>query len=389
MECDEIRMRPPRWLLVATVAVIAVCTAATIVGRRTNSEGAGLLALDISVGVICCGLSLLLFGRPVVGAIPLALLAAVSPAATPAATLGTLMTARQRPFRTAVAIAAVGIAGHLVQGLWRPITGLGYGWYVVLVVAVHAALLGFGAMTQARQALLDSLRERARRAEAEQGRRVAEARTMERNLMAREMHDVLAHRLSLLATYAGALEYRPESSPEQLARAAGVVRVGVHQALDELRDVISVLRRADPEAAGQESVGDGRPQPTLNDLPRLIEESRAAGHEVRYDAALGDADSLPPATGRTAYRVVQEGLTNARRHAAGQPVTVSVQGRPGADLTISIVNPRVVFESDATVGSGTGLVGLTERVSLAGGRLDHLTDPEGSWRLEASLPWPS
>ncbi|MFC0623881.1 sensor histidine kinase [Kribbella deserti] len=388
MECDEMTARPPRWMPPAAVAAIAVFTTATIVGRHTNSDGAGLLALDIAIGVLCCGLTLLLFTRPATGALPMALLAAASPAATTAATLGTLMTARRRPFRTAAAIALAGIAGHAVQGLWRPITGLGYWWYVVLVVAVHAALLAFGAMAHARQALLDSLRERAQRAEAEQERRVAEARAMERNLMAREMHDVLAHRLSLLATYAGALEYRPESSPEQIARAAGVVREGVHQALDELRDVIGVLRRSEIDHLSGESLSDGRPQPTVNDLARLVEESRGAGHVIRYNATLRRAELLPSATVRTAYRVMQEGLTNARRHAAGEPVTVNLQGEPGADLVISIVNHRSRLPT-ATVGSGMGLVGLTERVNLAGGQLDHRTDPEGRWCLEASLPWPS
>ena len=131
--------------------------------------------------------------------------------------------------------------------------------------------------------------------------------------MAREMHDVLAHRLSLLATYAGALEYRPDSSPEKLAQAAGVIRTGVHQALDELREVISVLRDSEIE-----EMPGGRPQPTFGDLTALVSESRDAGTEILYAEAVTAPDSLPPATGRTAYRVVQEGLTNARKHAAGR-----------------------------------------------------------------------
>ncbi len=165
--------------------------------------------------------------------------------------------------------------------MWRPIEGLDLVWYAVLDVAVHAALLGWGQWTQARRALLDSLRERALRAEKEQGRRVAEARTLERTRMAREMHDVLAHRLSLLATYAGALEYRPDSPPEKLAQAAGVIRTGVHQALDELREVISVLRDSEID-----ELPGGRPQPTFADLAGLVAESRAAGTEIRYDESV-------------------------------------------------------------------------------------------------------
>src|SRR5262249_31767923 len=158
-------------------------------------------------------------------------LAALSPAATPAATAGTMMTAQRRDFRTAVCVGLVGFAAHAVQGAWRPINGLSYLWWLVLVVVAHAALVGWGALSQARAGLIASLCERAERAEAEQGRRVAEARALERIRIAGEMHDVLAHRLSLLATYAGALEYRPDSPPEQLSRAAGVIRTGVHEAL--------------------------------------------------------------------------------------------------------------------------------------------------------------
>jgi hypothetical protein len=101
----------------------------------------------------------------------------------------------------------------------------------------------------------------------------------------------------------------------------------VHQALDELRDVISVLRDTDIE----ESAG-GQPQPSFTDLRNLVDESRDAGTEVRYDDAVAEPDSLPPATGRTAYRVVQEGLTNARKHAAGHPVALVLRGRPGDTL---------------------------------------------------------
>jgi len=195
-------------------------------------------------------------------------LAAVSPAATPAATVGTLYVAEWRRFAVAAAVGSAGVVAGAVQGLWRPIGGLPYGWWLLLVIAVEAALVGWGQVTQARRALIVSLRERAHRAEAEQGQRVAEARAAERTRIAREMHDVLAHRLSLLATYAGAIEYRPDAPPEQLARAAGVVRAGAHQALDELREVITVLREDDGDGDGVQ-----RPQPGLADLPRLVEES--------------------------------------------------------------------------------------------------------------------
>ncbi|HWD83778.1 MAG TPA: histidine kinase [Kribbella sp.] len=352
----------------------------TVVGRLPDPEHRKFLWLDVLVGVVSVGLMPLVFRRPVHGAIAVAVLAVISPAATPPSTVGTLSVALHKPLRTSVLIAAIGTVAHLVRGLWQPIDGLPYLWYAVLVVVVHAGLLGWGQGVQARQQLLESLRERARRAEAEQGRRVAEARSLERTKMAREMHDVLAHRLSLLATYAGALEYRPDSSPEKLATAAGVIRTGVHQALDELREVINVLR--------DEPVYEARPQPTFGDLRALVNESRAAGTAIAYDDRVADATSLPPATGRTAYRVVQEGLTNARKHAAGHPVSLTVTGGPGDGLQIELINPAS-NGAPLVPGSGTGLVGLTERVQLAGGTLDHGREPGGAFRLEASLPWPA
>jgi signal transduction histidine kinase len=377
--CDSSR-RP--WYGSAVTAV-ALLSALTILGRHAGESSRGWLVFDLAVGLVSCALVPLLLRRPVPGALALAALAALSPAGTPASTTGTLLVARQRPLPVAVGVALAGVGGHLVQGFWRPSEGLSSWWWLVLNVTVHAALVGWGALTQARQALLDSLRERALRAEAEQGRRVAEARTLERNRMAREMHDVLAHRLSLLATYAGALEYRPDSSPEQLAKAAGVIRTGVHQALDELRDVISVLRDKESEVRP-----GGRPQPTFDELSDLVEESRDAGTEIRYDDTVVQSDSLPPATGRTAYRVVQEGLTNARKHAAGHPVSLVLRGRPGDTLRIEISNPGG-SGVPITPGSGAGLVGLTERVQLAGGTLNHGQAAGGVFRLQASLPWPA
>ncbi len=384
MEREDCPPAGRRWVWEAWVVVaIGVFTAMTVAGRMADTSHPRRVVLDIAVGVVSTGLMVLLPRRPVPTALGMALLVMLSPAGTPASTAATIGIALRLPQRTAIAVTAVQVVAHLVQGAWRPIADLPFLWFAALDVAVHAALLGWGLWTQARQQLFASLLDRARRAEAEQGRRVAEARTLERTKMAREMHDVLAHRLSLLATYAGALEYRPDSSPEKLAQAAGVIRTGVHQALDELREVISVLRDTEIE----EGPG-GRPQPTFGDVQGLVAESRAAGTTIVYDGQVDDATSLPPATGRTAYRIVQEGLTNARKHAAGHPVTVTVTGRPGTGLRIELTNPGSNGVPLAP-GSGTGLVGLTERVQLAGGTLDHQREPGGGFRLSASLPWPS
>jgi signal transduction histidine kinase len=398
-------LRVPRNTLAVALATVcvAVLTGLVVFGEVASQPGPGpaLFWLDVAAGVVSCALMPALFTRwPVTAALVLALgLAAVSPAATPAATVGILQVAQHRPFKVAAWVAAAGAAAHAVRGLWRPLGGLPYGWWLLLVVAVHAALLGWGAMVRANGALIASLRERASRAEEEQARRVAEARLVERTRIAREMHDVLAHRLSLLATYAGAVEYHPAASPEQLSQAAAVIRAGAHQALEELREVVAVLRH-DPGADGQAGSDQadpervlaseaGPPQPTLEDLPRLADESRAAGTPVQLETRLPASPPVPPGTGRTAYRIAQEGLTNARKHAAGRLVQLTVSGTPGRQIVIEIRNPLPAGPSqpEPIPGSGTGLIGLSERARLADGRVKYGPTGTGEFRLQAWLPW--
>ncbi|MEU1880215.1 histidine kinase [Streptosporangium sp. NPDC020072] len=364
---------------------IGALTGATLWGL----SGGALMWLDVAVAVASLVAALAQLWWPVPGALAATLLAAVSPTGTPAATMGALQVAQRGRFPLAAGVAVAGAAAHLVQGLWRPSSGISLGWWLLLICSSYGALLGWGTLARSHRALLASLRERAHRAEAEQGRKVAEARTAERRKLAREMHDVLAHRLSLVATHAGALEYRPDSSPERLSRAAGVVRSGVHQALEELRQVIGLLREEDDSSDDLPGgLSDRRePWPTLADLPRLVDEARQAGQSVYLsDETAGD---VPPAVGRTGYRVVQEGLTNARKHAPGRPVEVSLDGSPGTRLTITVTNPLPSPDAPpAPPGGGVGLVGLTERVRLAGGRLDH-HESDGRFLLRAWLPWPA
>jgi len=359
---------------------MAVLVGATLASVDTQPY----LALDIAIGIASLALVPFLARWPVQAAIALSLLAAVSPAATPPATMAALLVGWRQRSGLAVAVAVTGIAAHLIRGIWRPTAGLPYLWWAVLVGVAYAALVGWGMLIRANRALITSLRDRAERAEADQARRVAEARSAERARIAREMHDVLAHRLSLLATYAGALAYRPDAPPEQLSGAAEVVRSGVHQALDELREVIGVLRDDSlPDLAAGRS-----PLPSIADLPELIEESRAAGTPVETGgAAWAAATPVPDVVGRTAYRVVQEGLTNARKHAPGQPVSVTLGGHPGAGLEVSVVNGLGAVAAATVPGTGTGLIGLSERLELAGGKLNWRNSGD-EFRLCAWLPWP-
>jgi signal transduction histidine kinase len=261
----------------------------------------------------------------------------------------------------------------------------GTGWWESFAGSTAAVVILtlWGMVVRSRRQLVVSLRDRAERAESEQQLRVAQARALERTRIAREMHDVLAHRISLLSLHAGALEIRPDAAPAEVAGAAGVIRASAHQALQDLREVIGVLRDDAPAGDAPE-----RPQPTIADLSALAEESRAAGTKVRLDMRLPD-DEVPAVTGRTAYRIVQEGLTNARKHAPGAAVTVTVGGRPGSGLTLDIRNPWPVRPAGDIPGTGTGLVGLAERTTLAGGRLTHGRTPENDFVLTTWLPWPA
>ncbi|WP_341719281.1 histidine kinase [Micromonospora sp. FIMYZ51] len=289
--------------------------------------------------------------------------------------------------RTAVvlAVTAAGLFTNTLLAILRPDPHLTHWATAAWGVVITLLVLAWGMFVRARRQLVLSLRERAERAESEQQLRVAQARQLERTRIAREMHDVLAHRISLLSLHAGALEFRPDAAPQEVARAAGVIRGSAHAALQDLREVIGVLR-----AEGSLTEEPEPPQPTIADLPALVAESRAAGVRVDLRDEVSGADRLPPALGRTVYRIVQEGLTNARKHATGAAVTVGLRGAPSDGLSVEIRNRWPVGEvTEQIPGTGTGLVGVAERVHLAGGRLAHGRDGTGDFRLAAWLPWPA
>ncbi|MGC4811123.1 sensor histidine kinase [Micromonospora sp. DT228] len=381
--CEVAQPRTWRSVPVGVTTVAIGVLVASMLWSAVRASSAALVGTDIALAVAALTLVPVVVRRPEIGGVLAGLLVALSPVATPVASFAVLFTARNRPFRQAATTAAVGVAGEAVQAIWRPVPSLPYGWRLLLLAIAYAALLGWGTWAQARHALLAALRDRARRAEQEQERRVVEARAAERSRIAREMHDVLAHRLSLLAAAAGAMEYRPDAPPERLSAAAGVIRASAHHALDELREVITLLRRDDAESPTDAPAGQ-----TLADLPRLLDEARAAGQQIEVDDPIGPPVDIPPAVGRTAYRIAQEALTNARKHAAGQPVRLVLGGAPGSGLSIAVSNPTTP-DSGATGSIGTGLIGLAERAALTGGRVAHHVDAAGRFHLTAWLPWPT
>ncbi len=340
-------------------------------------------ALDGLVGVAAC-FSLWMRRRWPFGlALVLTLLSIVFSGVGGAAAIALFTVAVHEPFRRAAPIA---VLGAVLQPLYIAIYSSSSDPYLVALVLswlVIGVVLVWGMFVRSRRQLVLSLRDRAERAETEQQLRVEQARQAERARIAREMHDVLAHRISLLSLHAGALEFRPDAPPEEVARAAGVIRASAHSALEDLRAVIGVLREAPGDAPEP-------PQPTLADLAALIEESRGAGMRVTFSSP--DALSPPDSLGRNAYRIVQEGLTNARKHARGSTVDVVVSGGAQDGLEIEIRNRLpvgAVAAASGIPGAGTGIIGLAERASLAGGRLEHGRTEAGDYRLWVWLPWPA
>jgi signal transduction histidine kinase len=278
--------------------------------------------VDVALGVLA-SLGLWLRRRWPVGlAVIVGLFAIYSVSASAVALIALFTVAVHRRLRTAVLVAAGYALTSFLTLVVRPDVSPPNWWQGVLGVVCVVAVLALGMFVRARRQL--ALVERAR-ATSEQELRVIQARQMERNRIAREMHDVLAHRLSLLSLQAGALELLPDAAPAEIARAAGVIRSNAHGALDDLREVIGVLRSARADDDRVDGVPE-RPQPTLVDLPMLIDESRKAGMRVVLECEVADLGAVPEAVGRTAFRIVQEGLTNARKHADHTP---GVSGRAG------------------------------------------------------------
>jgi signal transduction histidine kinase len=322
------------------------------------------------VGGVLAALVLLARRRSPVGvALVVYVLTVVCASAWLAGAVATYSLAVRRPWPTAAALGAFSLAISPLSGLFRLQTAESTSWSnVAWAVAITVVVIATGAAVRARHELMDSLVERAERAESEAALRAEAARTAERTRIAREMHDVLAHRLSMVSLHAGALAHRRTASPDEIRDALEVVRAGAREALVDLRAILGVLRDpdADPSAPGEVGTAAVAPQPTLADLDRLVDEVRAAGTPVTLAKEL-DGASVPAECGRTLYRITQETLTNAARHAPGRPVEVRLAPVAGGEVELDVSNPLPT--AGATGPPGNGLLGITERVELAGGRV--------------------
>ena len=358
--------------IVLEVVLAVVSTVAISAGGATADRGPVSVAVFAVLTAVVFVLILTLRRRaPFVPFLLSALLAVLSPALNGGLVALSYSVGRYDDRWRARVTAA--IAGVLVVA--RPWEGGPVGeqvsrWLGGAVLVLLPGAVGIYVRTRAQ--LLTALRERAERAESERELLAREAVLDERTRIAREMHDAVGHRVSLMVLQAGAIEMAA-ADRQRVEQLAGQVQTAGRQALDELRQMVGVLRGGDEDAPLD-------PQPGLDDVPGLVEQARGAGMTVELR---GEMPTVDPAVGRAAYRIVQEALTNAGKHAPGAPVCVTVE-RPAGELRLQVVNGA--GRASTAVSGGFGLVGLAERVRTLGGRLTAGPRLDGGFRVEAVLP---
>ena len=338
---------------------------------------------DFALGVVALCLLPLRRRYPVTVAVITNSLTAVSASAGGPGALALVSLATHRRWRHIIPVGLLTFVAGMVFMFLDPVSEEPWTFTVPFLLSFLAVTVGWGMYIGSRRELLATLRDRAETAEAEQASRVTQARTAERSRIAREMHDVLAHRISLVTMHAGALTYRRDLSADQMRATAEIIQDNAHEAMVELREVLGILRDGPGDAAPE------LPQPSAIDLPHLLAEARRSGMRIE-DSQNIELELIPETLGRTAYRVIQEGLTNARKHAADTLVTVELNGSPDAGLTVVVRNPLRIGSTHAQAPeSGLGLVGLSERSVLAGGHLTHHISARQDFVLQAWLPWPT
>jgi signal transduction histidine kinase len=357
------------------------------------------------VAVYSAGLAHLVLGTPTFLAADLAVLVAL---------YSVTVHGPRWAHRTAIVSALAGsllLATVLaVQGAVGGTTTLDVAAGVVLLwvffTACAVATWAFGLMRRSRRETIAALLDRAERLEVERDQQAQIATAAERTRIAREMHDIVAHSLSVVVAQADGGRYAAAADPDAAARALGTIAETGRAALADMRRLLGVLR--EPEAAppqpgllpagGTRSaapaparVGDAgaapyTPQPAEHDLEHLVEQVRGAGARASL-VRMGAARRLPPGFGLTVYRICQEALTNVLKHAGPDPaVTVLVQWKPAA-LLLEITDDGRGAAADSD-GAGHGLLGMRERASMVGGVLTAGPRPGGGFRVRAELPLP-
>ncbi len=268
---------------------------------------------------------------------------------------------------------------HPHQSWWETAVSAAF----ISIPFVLAWVLGDSIRT--RRAYYAQLEERAARLEREREAQSKVAVAAERARIARELHDVVAHNVSVMVVQADGAAYVMDASPEQARQALETISSTGRQALAEMRRLLGVLRTGEP---GEEN--EYVPQPDVEQIDELVEQVRGAGLPVEFKV-VGSPRQLPSGVELTAYRIVQEALTNTRKH-GGPDVGASVQLTYFDDGLGLLVeddgrgSQREMYEDGGADGSGHGLIGMRERVGMVGGTLDAGPRPGGGFRISALLP---
>ncbi|MBO2459292.1 sensor histidine kinase [Actinomadura violacea] len=269
----------------------------------------------------------------------------------------------------------IGVGLLSLAGVWIKDVRTAGGASVLLLLAL---VVGYAVRLRntSRMQLAEQRRELA---EQEKRHQAAEAVLTERQRIARELHDVVAHHMSMIAIQAEAAPYKVEAVPDETRKDLSEIRATALDALTEMRRILGVLRSED----GAETA----PQPSLERLDELVAHARGAGLAVSTRLG-GDLDGLPPGVGLTAYRILQEALSNAMRHAPGSRVAVAAVREDGI-LRLGVVNGPPGdghVPTPSPGGTGHGLVGMRERVSMLGGEVTARATEDGGFAVNATLP---
>ncbi|MBB2944183.1 signal transduction histidine kinase [Actinoplanes lutulentus] len=377
---------------VDVAAILISCFCAMLLAGEAESTGRIHGEETFWVLLLGCAGSLALWWRrhhPFAVALFLMPIAAITDTAAYAGVAALYTLVIQRRTRALAVTIVLSVFTAALYGWRRPDPTLPPVAEVLLTSALLVVAVAVAVAVRSRFELIESLRHRAEQAEEQARLRADRLRSLERERIAREMHDSLAHRISMVSLHAGALQIRPDLTADEVAKAAATIRDSAHHALEDLREILGVLRAG--ETVGEPD-GGLRPQPDLSRLSDLLTEAETAGVRVEAVDHL-NGTPVSASLGRTVYRLVQEGLTNAGKHAPAAPVRLLLERSGDDELHVLIANPLTPGQKTAVPGAHAGLVGLTERVELIGGRLRHgvRADPftGAAFYLEAWLPWPS
>jgi signal transduction histidine kinase len=351
--------------LLGLLAAFALCLVVAL--RRRRPEQMLLLMLAVGIGQLAAGIQ----------ALPadFAMLVIVYTVASTGARWASLL-----------ALASGLFAALLAQWRWHSSFDTGWTWLIqaVFLTIPFALAWVIGDSLRTRRAYYAQLEERAERLQREREAQSKAAVAAERARIARELHDVVAHNVSVMVVQADGAAYVLDSSPEQAKQALNTISQTGRLALAEMRRLLGLLRESD------DSGGEYTPQPSVEQLGDLIDQVRGAGLPVDF-AIYGSPRPLSSGVELTAYRIVQEALTNTRKH-GGTSARATVKLTYGdSELQILIEDDgrgsqHKLYKDGGTDGLGQGLIGMRERIAMVGGRLDTGPRPGGGFRISAALP---